>query len=127
LYTLEMETDRSLRVKVYKLWRTLLPFLYVVVLIHFLKDITQDILKISTPLDLLGDVKEDISIFPIFFQNLFISLGIGSFIAEFFLLVAIPVVIRRREASLLEKTIFIIFLCLGVYFLAATLLDPRFR
>ena len=127
MYTLEMENDKTLRVKVYKIWRILLPFLYVVVLIHFLKDITQDILKIPTHLDLLGDVKEDISMFPVFFQNLFISMGVGSFIAEVFLLVAIPVVIKRKGASLLGKTIFVVFLCLGAYFLAATLLDPRFR
>ena len=46
---------------VFNIWRLLLPFLYIFILVHFLKDITQDILKISTPLDLFGDVKEDIS------------------------------------------------------------------
>lgn len=110
-----------------KVWRQILPFLYVFVLVHFLKDITQDILKISTPLDLLGDVKEDLSRFPIFIQNLFVLLGIGSFISEVFLLVSIPVVMKRKETTTLEKVILVVIMALLLFFLVATLLDPRFR
>lgn len=111
----------------FKLWRRLLPFLYVFVFIHFLKDITQDILKIPTPLDLFGDVKEDLSSFSIFAQNLFMLLGVSSFIAEAFLLVAIPAVIRKKRVTLLEKTIFVVVVALILFFLMAILLDPRFR
>ena len=50
----------------YKIWKVLLPFIYLFVLIHFTKDITQDILKISSPLDIFGDAQEDISFLPKF-------------------------------------------------------------
>jgi len=110
----------------YKLWRKLLPFVFIFILVHFLKDITQDILKIPTPLDYLGDVKEDLSSFPVLFQNIFMLFGVASFIAEAFLLVAIPVAIIRREITSLDRIIFLTFLALVAFFLLATLLDPRF-
>lgn len=111
---------------IFKWWRKILPVLLVLVFIHFFKDITQDILKISTPLDLFGDVKEDLSSFPAFFQKLFVLLGIGSFIAEIFLLTSIPIVIRRKTVTLLEKIIWVVLFLLFIYFLIAILLDPRF-
>src|SRR3989344_5503790 len=89
---------------VFNIWRLLLPFLYIFILVHFLKDITQDILKISTPLDLFGDVKEDISFLSKPLQIIFYyGLGGLSFVIEAFLLIAIPKIIRRRQVSFLEK------------------------
>ena len=93
----------------------------------FLKDITQDILKIPTPFDLLGDVKEDLSSFLDFTQNLFTFLGVGSFIAEAFLLISIPIVLKRKGSAFLEKVVLVVILSLLLFFLVATLLDPRFR
>lgn len=112
---------------VFDIWRLLLPFLYVFILVHFLKDITQDILKIPTFLDLFGDVKEDLSPFPVFAQNLFMFLGVGSFVAEVFLLISIPIVLKRKESAFLEKVVLVVILALLLFFLVATLLDPRFR
>jgi hypothetical protein len=111
----------------FRVWRGLLPFLYVFVLVHFLKDITQDILKLPTPLDLLGDAKEDLSLFPDFIQNIFILLGVGSFMAEAFLLISIPVVMKKKEITSLEKVILALVIALLLFFLTVTLLDPRFR
>jgi hypothetical protein len=113
--------------KIFKAWRTILPFVYLIVLVHFLKDITQDILRIPTPLDLLGDIKEDLSLFPALIQKFFGLLGIGSFMAELFLLVSIPVVIKRREFTFLEKIVGVVIVALLLFFLTATLLDPRFK
>jgi len=109
------------------IWRLLLPFLYVFILVHFLKDITQDILKIPTFLDLFGDVKEDLSSLPVFAHNLFMFLGVSSFIAEAFLLISIPVVLKRKESAFLEKVVQVVTLALLLFFLVAILLDPRFR
>jgi hypothetical protein len=113
-------------ITIYKLWRKLLPILYILVLAHFLKDITQDILHIPTFLDLLGDVKEDLSSFPVIIQNIFILLGYGSFIAEIFLLLSIPVILQRKKISGLEKVVGTMVLFLVFFFVVATLLDPRF-
>jgi len=109
----------------FQLWRKILPFLYVFVVVHFLKDVTQDILKISTPLDLLGNIQEDLSQLPEIVQRLFFGVGVGSFIAEIFLLIAIPVVIKRKEITPLEKGVIFVFLSLVIYFAVAALLDPR--
>jgi hypothetical protein len=82
----------------FKIWRKSLPFLFIFILIHFLKDITQDILRISTPLDIFGDVKESISFLSKPVQLIFYyGLGGFSFVVEVFLLIAIPKIVRRKE------------------------------
>ncbi len=81
-------------------------FLYIFILIHFLKNITQDILlRISYPLDLFGDVKEDISFLSKPLQlTFYYGLGDFSFIVGAFLLITIPKIIKRKEEScLIEK------------------------
>lgn len=118
---------RLIRPNIYELWRRCLPFIYAIILLHFLKDITQDILRIPTPLDLLGDVHEDISLFPKYAQLAFIAIGITSFIVEGFLLITIPYVLRTRAITKLEKMVIITLVGLLLYFLAVTLLDPRFK
>lgn len=114
--------------KLFKIWRFVLSFLFLFVLIHFLKDITQDILKIKTPLDIFGDVKEDLSGLPTVAQSLyFYGLGSLSFLAEGFLLVSIPIVLKRKKFSKLEKYVVIAIVFLFVFFLIATMLDPRYK
>ena len=114
--------------KLFKVWRFVLPFLLLFVLIHFLKDITQDILKIQTPLDIFGDVKEDLSSLSPTDQNLYLyGLGGLSFIAEAFLLISIPILFRRKQISRLEKYVFVVSFFLLIFFLVATFLDPRYR
>src|SRR3989344_1888745 len=90
---------------IFKLWRKfLLPLIFVFVLIHFAKDITQDILRISSPLDVFGDAKEDISFLPKSLQLVFwYGLGGFSFIVEAFLLVAIPKVMKTNDLTRLGK------------------------
>ena len=104
-----------------------LTLLFIFFGIHFLKDITQDILRIQTPLDLLGDVKEDLSAFSPFVQKLFYSFGVLSFIGEFFVLFSVPIVIKRKAVTRLEAAIYIVVVLILLFFLVVTLLDPRFR
>lgn len=113
---------------IFRIWRVILPFLYIFILVHFLKDITQDILKISTPLDLFGDVKEDISFLPKSLQLIFYyGLGGFSFVVEAFLLIAILTIIRRDRVTLLEKLVIGGVLYLLVFLIVCTLLDPRYK
>lgn len=112
----------------FRIWRAVLPFLYIFIFIHFLKDITQDILRISTPLDIFGDVKEDISFLSKPLQLIFYyGLGGFSFIIEAFLLIAIPKIIRRRQITFLEKFVIGGILYLLVFLTACILLDPRYK
>jgi len=114
--------------KLFKKWRFFLPFLFLFVLIHFLKDITQDFLKIQTPLDIFGDVIEDLSNLPTVAQKLYLyGLGGLSFIAEAFLLISIPIVWKRKKFSKLEKYVVIAIVFLFIFFLIATILDPRYK
>ena len=114
--------------KLYKIWRLILPFLFIFVLIHFLKDITQDILKIKTPLDILGDVEENLSSLSTTAQKTYLyGLGGLSVIAEVFLIVSIPIVWRRRTFSKLEKITMVVVGLLLLFFLVAITLDPRYK
>lgn len=114
--------------KLFKIWRFILPFLFLFVLLHFLKDITQDILGTPTPLDLLGDVKEDVSFLPNNLKNVyFYGFGVLSFLAEGFLLVSIPLIWKRNAISKLEKYSIAATVYLFIFFATAILLDPRYR
>lgn len=96
------------------------------VAIHFLKDITQDILKISTILDLLGNANEDISSFPKVIQLVFVGIGYASFLVEIFLLVAIPLMLKSKKYIKLEKVIWATTIMLAIYFVTVIILDPRY-
>lgn len=111
-----------------KIWKIFLSFIFIFILIHFLKDLTQDILKISTPLDWLGDAKEDLSFLPKPVQTVYLyGLGGFSILAEVFLLIVIPKVWRRKEFSKLNQWILVMVIFLITFFITATLLDPRFN
>ena len=114
--------------KLFRVWRFILPFLFFIVLAHFLKDITQDILSIRTPLDLLGDVKEDVSFLPNSLKNVyFYGLGGLSFLAEGFLLISIPLILKRNSISRHDKYCIAATVYLLLFFVTAILLDPRYR
>ncbi len=88
---------------------------------------TQDVFKAPTFLDSLGDIKEDLSVLPVFMQRYVVILGIFSYFAEAFILISIPFVMKKNKSNTLEKLIFVILLELLVYFVVVMLLDPRFR
>ena len=104
----------------------LLSLIWVVTLIHFLKDITQDILRIPTIFDVFGNIQEDLSHLPYWIQLLIFSAGIGSVLAEIFLLISIPIIKHRRETSALEKWVVGVVIFMLIYFPLVILLDPRY-
>lgn len=108
--------------------RIFLVLIWLFILVHFLKDITQDILKIASPLDIFGDVKEDISFLPNFWQ-MFFYYGLGglSFLVEAFLLVSIPLFLWKKQSQRLKKLIFAGIIYLVVFLTTCILLDPRFN
>jgi hypothetical protein len=109
-----------------RFWRKILPILWVVVFIHFLKDITQDILQITTFLDWFGNIQEDLSGLPFLVRDFIIASGYLSFFGEIFLLVAIPIVKKRNSFSKLEAWIIGVLIFMLIYFPIVLFLDPRF-
>lgn len=110
-----------------KIWQFSLLVIFLVIFVHFLKDITQDILKVPTFLDLLGNVNEDLSVFPLIVRQIIIAFGLVSFVLEAFLIIAIPKVIKNKENSKLEKFVIASVLFLIIYFISVTLMDPRYH
>lgn len=111
-----------------KIWQKLLVVIFIFVIVHLAKDITQDILHIATPLDIFGDVKEDISFLSDTFQKIYLyGLGGFSFLAELILVISIPKVWKEEKLSKTGKLVVFLVLFLLVFFVTATLLDPRFK
>jgi hypothetical protein len=110
----------------YKIWRFCLPAFFLVVLVHLLKDITQDIFKIPTFLDFFGNVNEDLLVFSPLIRQVIAGFGFISFGVEVFLVVAIPKVIMNKKNSKLERYAVLALLFLVIYFISVTLMDPRF-
>ncbi|MEK7070284.1 MAG: hypothetical protein AAB966_00590 [Patescibacteria group bacterium] len=110
----------------YKVRSFILSLIWVVTLIHFLKDITQDILRIPTILDVFGNIQEDLCHLPHWVQLLIVSAGIGSFLAEIFLLVSIPIIKKRKAISTLERWVVVVVIFMLIYFPVVILLDPRY-
>jgi hypothetical protein len=107
--------------------KVILWIVFAVVAFHFLKDITQDILNIASPLDLLGNANEDISFFPEIVRQGYTFLGYSSFLAEIFLLITIPFVNLGKNKAKLEKIVWGVAIFLFLFLLSSILLDPRFR
>ncbi len=68
--------------KIHILWKQVLILLGIFLVLHFLKDITQDVLKIQTPLDYMGDIKEDASSLPSWLQAIYFALWILATIVQ---------------------------------------------
>jgi len=99
----------------------------VIVFLHLAKDITQDILKISSPFYYLGNAQENLSPFPSFVKQLFIAFGYISLIIEIFIVLAIIIYLRDNSKAYLLKPILISSAFLFLYLLTAALLDSRFN
>ena len=107
--------------------KVFLVLIFTVFFVHLVKDITQDILQISTPLDYLGNAQEDLSMFPSTIKLVFTIFGYISVIAEIFIIAFIALFIKDGSKIYLLKPIFSILILMLIYFLSATLLDPRFN
>ena len=112
--------------KVFKVWQIILVPVFLFILIHFFKDITQDLLNVATPLDFFGDIKEDLSHFSETFVCFYYWALVNTFFMEIFLIFSIPSAWKRKTFSKLDSlTLFSIFYII-IAFTSATLLDPRY-
>lgn len=103
--------------------KVLLSLVWVLAVVHFLKDLSQDLLGITTVLDNLGDIKEDISSFPLWLEHLYHWAMVNTVIGEVILVVLIPKYIFRT-INILEKRLIIGFLLyIPVMFFIAFLLS----
>ncbi len=100
----------------YKIWKTSLIFFFVLVCLHFLKDITQDILSVPTVLDNLGNIEENINYFPMWLTWLYHWAWVNAFFAELAIILLIP--LKFKETSFNKKDLLIV-VCLS-YILVMT-------
>lgn len=119
-----MNTQNNL--KFFLLWKIVLIPVFVFVIIHFLKDITQDLLGIPTVLDIFGDAKEDLSSFPESFVWFYHWFMVNTFFLEIYLVFSIPKTWRRKNFSKTDIITFSSIIYLIIAFSTAILLDPRF-
>ncbi len=109
-----------------KLLNFILIFVFIIFFTHLLKDITQDILKIKTPFDYIGDLKEVFSSFSKQVLIIYYIFGVLSILGEIFLVILIPLLLFKKRKNLL-KPILIITVLLITYFLviySMLLLNP---
>jgi len=99
-----------------KLLNFILIIIFIIFFTHLLKNITQDILKIKTPLDYIGDLKEVLSSFSKQVLVIYYIFGALSILGEIFLVILIPLLLFKKRKSLL-KPILIITALLIAYFL----------
>lgn len=118
---------KKMKSKALTIWQKCLIGIFLFILIHFIKDMTQDVLRIATPLDILGDVKENLSFMPVSLQNIYLyGLGGLSFVVEATLIFTIPKVWKENKLSKSGKLVIFLISFLLIYFVTAILLDPRF-
>lgn len=111
--------------KVFRLWKIFLIPIFTFVIIHFLKDITQDLLGVPTILDIFGNANEDLSNFHPYGIWVYHWFMVNTFFLEIFLLVYIQKTWRRKTFSKTDIIIFSSIIYLIIAFTLATLLDPR--
>lgn len=105
--------------------KVLLVIILVASTIHLVKDITQDIMQIPTLLDNFGDIREDLSGFSSIAQQIFFGVAVLSVIGEIFLVVTIPLALKRSPSKL-DRSILFVTLAILAFFFYCFLLDPRF-
>jgi len=112
--------------KYFRLWKVFLIPVFAFVVIHFLKDIIQDLLGISTILDVFGDAREDLSRFSepfIWFYHWFM---VNTIFLEIFLLIYVPKTWRRKSFTREDIAVLSAIVYLIIAFTSSILLDPRY-
>lgn len=97
--------------------------LWLIILVHFLKDITQDILGISTVLDSLGNIEEDITSFPTWLEYLYHWAMVNTVIGELTLIFLIPKYIFKSIGNTEKLLIYGIIIYIPVMFTVTFLLS----
>ena len=102
-------------------WKIALVPVFIFVLIHLLKDITQDLLGIESVFDLLGNVNEDLSGFHPYALWLYHWFMVNTIILELYLLVAIPKTWFRKTFSKIDiisiSSIFYLIIAFSIAYL----------
>lgn len=106
-----------------KYTRILLLIVWIIVLVHFLKDVTQDLFGLATILDNLGNIEEDISSFPLWLEYLYHWAMVNTVIGEIILIVLIPKYIFKAISSLEKRLIIGFLIYIPVMFFIAYLLS----
>lgn len=106
----------------YKIWKFSLIFIFLTVLIHFLKDITQDIFGLATILDKFGNIEEDISYFPIWLTWLYHWAWVNAFFSEIATILIIPLKIKekiftKKDLMIAACLVYLISMMMIAYFL----------
>ncbi len=103
-----------------------IKIIFIVVLIHFIKDITQDILHIPSIFDFLGNINENLSSLNPIITKTILFLGYLSFFVEITILIVIPIILKNNfQNRKLTKFLLGIVLYLVIYFLSVSFLDPN--
>ncbi len=107
---------------IYKIWKFSLLVIFLAVLFHFLKDITQDIFGLATVLDKFGNIEEDISYFPMWLTWLYHWAWVNVFFAEIAIVIIIPLKIKEKiftkKDLMIAVCLFYLILIMGIaYFL----------
>lgn len=112
--------------KVFRLWKIFLIPIFIFVLFHFLKDITQDLLGVKTILDRLGDAKEDLSSFSETIIWFYHWAMVNTFFMEIILLITVPLTWKRKTSSKIDYINLGFIVYIAIMFTVAVLLDPRY-
>ena len=119
----KLQSDKRL----FRLWRIILVPIYILVVIHFAKDITRDLLEIPTFLDKLGNVEENLIHLPEKIIWFYHWAMVNTLFIEMFLLFAIPKSWRNKCFTQIDLIIFVLLFYLLAMFSLATFLDPRYQ
>ena len=90
---------------------------FAAVFIYTFSDIVQDVIKLQTSPNVLGDMDKNLASLPKSQKVLFEFLTINSFFTKVFLLIAIPHVFKRKTFYTLDRLIIMALVFLIVYFM----------
>lgn len=105
----------------FTLWKIILVPIFILLLLHFLKDITQDVLGIPTILDLMGNIQEDISGFSQWLVWLYHWAWVNAFFIQPILLYLISKTWRSEKFGNNDKVILGLLGYIGVLIIIALL------
>ncbi|GEM_PF-6964985 len=103
--------------------RFFLPTLWIVVFLHLLKDITQDLLGVKTPLDLLGNIQEDLSSFSLPQKVFVYILHAVALYLQLLILLIVPAYLKTGSKNH-QIILLLSFSFLTLYLLFLVQLDP---
>lgn len=117
--------NKTANKKLFLFWKIVSVPLLAGILIHFFKDITQDFLGISTILDKLGNIQEDISKFPEALRQFYDWAIFNTYLFELILIFTIPQTWKRKSFSKIDIFNLVLILYITIMFSIAWLLDPN--